>query len=244
MRRAARPRRRTRKGLELRARHRPDVPRRACCGDPTRLRQVLINLLSQRRQVHRATAACVLRRRAGADAGAMQLRFEVRDTGIGIAPRAAGSAVRAVRPGRQLDHAAATAAPASGSRSAAAGRADGRRASASTARPARGSTFWFTAWLDRANEAGESRRRCPGCRPARVAGGRSPEARVALGDGWMRPGGRRRAERPRRRRARAEIAAGRAYDVLLIDWQMKPSTASRPSQSCARCSVRARRRAS
>ena len=105
------------KGLELLCLIRHDVPN-ALRGDPGRLRQVLHEPGRQRDQVHRegrGRAARDARRVVGRRAALV--RFEVRDTGIGIAARAASRACssRSRRPTARPP--AATAAPASGSRS-------------------------------------------------------------------------------------------------------------------------------
>lgn len=57
-------------------------------GDPVRLRQVLGNLLSNAVKFTERGNITVSVRRLGETAGQHQLRFEVRDTGIGIAPQA------------------------------------------------------------------------------------------------------------------------------------------------------------
>jgi two-component system, sensor histidine kinase and response regulator len=74
------------KGLGLRASCAPDLPR-GLRGDPTRLRQVLVNLIGNAVKFTACGEVAVsaeLRER-GAD-GALRVRFEVRDTGAGIAP--------------------------------------------------------------------------------------------------------------------------------------------------------------
>ena len=69
----------------------------------------------QRGQVHRPRAAITVRVTEGEPTRRGQrVRFEVADTGIGIEPAARRAPVRALQPGRLLDHAHATAAPASG----------------------------------------------------------------------------------------------------------------------------------
>ncbi len=61
-------------------------------GDDKRLRQVLLNLLgnavkfTDRGQVRFVVGVLGLEREPGADAGSVRLRFEVHDTGVGIAP--------------------------------------------------------------------------------------------------------------------------------------------------------------
>ena len=71
------------KGLELACRMAPDVPR-LLVGDPDRLRQVLLNLLSNAvKFTDRGSVVATCSRVVGPEATTM-LRFEVRDTGIGI----------------------------------------------------------------------------------------------------------------------------------------------------------------
>jgi two-component system sensor histidine kinase/response regulator len=76
----------SRKGLDLNAEIDPEIPR-AVHGDPVRVRQVLLNLVgnavkfTERGEIH------VSVRQEGVP-GRIHLRFEVRDTGIGIDPAA------------------------------------------------------------------------------------------------------------------------------------------------------------
>ncbi len=71
------------KGVRLRISVHPDVPR-VLHGDPTRLRQVLVNLAGNAiKFTERGEIAVVVERVDDADASNM-LRFSVRDTGIGI----------------------------------------------------------------------------------------------------------------------------------------------------------------
>jgi two-component system sensor histidine kinase/response regulator len=71
------------KGLHLEMRLDPAVPR-ALCGDPGRLRQILINLLGNAIKFTEA-GAITLSVRAGAASGTtVRLQFVVEDTGIGI----------------------------------------------------------------------------------------------------------------------------------------------------------------
>jgi two-component system, sensor histidine kinase and response regulator len=77
------------KGLEVGALVEPEVPA-AIHGDPARLRQVLLNLLSNAVKFthdgHVVVRVAAMRQAAGP----WQLQFRVEDTGIGIAPEAAG----------------------------------------------------------------------------------------------------------------------------------------------------------
>jgi two-component system, sensor histidine kinase and response regulator len=77
------------KHLELLAEVAPDVPR-AVRGDPTRLRQVLMNLISNAIKFTEQ-GEVVVSVSATANDGRAALRFAVRDTGIGIAPEHVGS---------------------------------------------------------------------------------------------------------------------------------------------------------
>jgi signal transduction histidine kinase len=71
------------KGLALRCEIAPDVPSRVV-GDPARLRQILTNLLSNAIKFTARGEVAVVVSLAGQDGAGSKLRFEVRDTGIGI----------------------------------------------------------------------------------------------------------------------------------------------------------------
>ncbi|HTT02740.1 MAG TPA: PAS domain-containing protein [Steroidobacteraceae bacterium] len=74
------------KGLRLEARVRPEVPRWVR-GDPQRIRQCLVNLISNAVKFTSTGEVIVELLVAGQENGRVSLRFEVRDTGIGIAPQ-------------------------------------------------------------------------------------------------------------------------------------------------------------
>ena len=74
------------KGLELACRILPEVPD-ALVGDPGRLRQIVVNLVGKRHQVHRTRRGDRRgRARAPRRPSEAVLRFTVSDTGIGIEP--------------------------------------------------------------------------------------------------------------------------------------------------------------
>ncbi len=72
------------KGLEFISHVQADVPRKVR-GDPGRLRQILINLAGNAIKFTHQGEVAILVRLAGRSGGGITLRFEVRDTGIGIA---------------------------------------------------------------------------------------------------------------------------------------------------------------
>src|SRR2546430_10917911 len=78
------------KHLELLAEAAPDVPR-AVRGDPTRLRQVLMNLIGNAIKFTEQGEIVVSVTTALAADDHVELRFAVRDTGIGIAPEHVGT---------------------------------------------------------------------------------------------------------------------------------------------------------
>ena len=84
------------KGLELACHIRPDVPR-GVVGDPTRLKQIVLNLLNNAVKFteHGEVTLTIDREQAiNNEGGAVQLGFSVRDTGIGIPPERMGRLFR------------------------------------------------------------------------------------------------------------------------------------------------------
>jgi signal transduction histidine kinase/CheY-like chemotaxis protein len=193
-------------------------------GDPTRLGQVLINLLGN---AVKFTEQGWVRLRGSfeqTDTTSLLVRFEVQDTGIGI-PLA--HQPRLFEAFEQGDGSTTRRHGGSGLGLALsrhlASLMGGEVGLHST--PGEGSCFWFTARLGRAAQA---RARAV---PMVLEGMRAllvddlAEARAALADRLMAlglvvddvPGGDAALAR-----VISELAAGRHYDVLLVDWRMPP----------------------
>ena len=193
-------------------------------GDSTRLSQALINLLTNAVKFTDRGWVRVRGILLAEERQRLQVRFAVQDTGVGIAPDRQAQLFNAFE---QADNSMTRRHGGTGLGLALtrhiARLMDGDAGLDST--PGAGSTFWFTAWLDRANEAGELASPIPlhGLRALLVDD--LPEALVALGDRLKMiglevdavPSGPAAVDH-----AQDEIAAGRPYDVLLIDWQMMP----------------------
>ncbi|HEY4365656.1 MAG TPA: two-component regulator propeller domain-containing protein [Steroidobacteraceae bacterium] len=77
------------KDLELILSVQPDIPQRVI-GDPQRIRQCLLNLIGNAIKFTPVGEVVVEVHTMSSTDGALQLRFEVRDTGIGIEPQALG----------------------------------------------------------------------------------------------------------------------------------------------------------
>ena len=210
------------KGLEL-VLDTDSVPARLR-GDATRLSQALINLLANAVKFTSSGWVRVKGELMREDGERVQVRFEVQDTGIGIA---LDSQVDLFNAFEQADNSTTRRHGGTGLGLALTrhlARLMGGEAGV-VSQPGVGSTFWFTAWLGRGREAGDL------AAPLQLSGLRAllvddlPEALAplcerlemlglavdALLDG---PAALARVE--------AEMAAGRPYDVMLVDWRMAP----------------------
>ncbi len=210
------------KGLELvlDTDHLPERMR----GDPKRLAQALINLVAN--AVKFTERGWVrLRGQLEEDQGSqLALRFEVRDSGIGIPPERQGSLFSAFE---QADLSTTRRFGGTGLGLALtrhiAGLMGGEVGLES--QPGVGSTFWFTASVDRATTADPDQMR------GRLRGRRAlvvddlPESLEAIADALRVLGmtvdghltGRHAASH-----AASEATAGRRFDVMVIDWRMAP----------------------
>jgi two-component system sensor histidine kinase/response regulator len=192
-------------------------------GDPQRLAQALINLLAN---AVKFTERGWIRLRVevlATDGPRLQLRFEVRDSGIGIPIERQAALFNAFE---QADASTTRRHGGTGL-----GLALTRHLATLmggdaglTSEPGVGSTFWFTAWVEQASEA----------RPAAAVPLRGlrallvddlPEALSAIGDSLRTLGLRvdsHLSGSAAVRQAQSEASAGRRYDVMLIDWRMDP----------------------
>jgi PAS domain S-box-containing protein len=193
-------------------------------GDPTRLTQTLINLLANAVKFTekgwvRLSAATVREERQR-----LLVRFEVTDTGEGIAPE---RQAQLFQPFEQADSSMTRRHGGTGL-----GLALTRHFSTMmggevglSSTPGSGSTFWFTAWLGRASQAADRAAPVPlqGLRALLVDD--LPEARAALADRLLKLGFQVDAldgGEAALAHVQAELASGRPPDVLLIDWRMPP----------------------
>jgi hypothetical protein len=207
-------------------------------GDPKHLAQALINLLAN--AVKFTDRGWV--RLAGtllAETGhRLQLKFEVSDTGVGIAPEQQGALFQAFE---QADASTTRRYGGTGLGLALTRKIAGLMGGEAgmSSRPGEGSCFWFTAWVER----------CPAAAgapaDALLAEVRTRRALVvddlpvslsALSDTLSVLGLQVQAlDDPQAalRLVQAEAAAGRGFDLLVLDWQMPPWTARPPCGPCA-----------
>jgi two-component system sensor histidine kinase/response regulator len=204
-------------------------------GDPTRLRQALFNYTSNAIKFTEQgsvtlRAGCSRRDPLRGWRNGLLVRFEVTDTGIGIAPEKTRQPVPCLRAGRRLDHPQVRRHRPRPGHHATPGGTDGRR-SRRREHAGQGSTFWFTARLQRGQGAScrapkspaeERRDRTapPPCRrPPAAGGGQRDQPRGRAGPAARRAGtgGRCRRRWPRGGWTRPAPAT---YDLILMDMQM------------------------
>lgn len=208
------------KGLEL-VLDTDHLPERAR-GDQKRLAQALVNLLSNAVKFTQQGWVRLRGELLAEEGERLQLRFEVRDSGVGVAPERQAALFT---PFEQADNSISRTYGGTGL-----GLALTRRLAhlmggdaGFESQPGVGSTFWFTAWVQRAAEA----RSNPQFHP--LAGLRAllvddlPEAReavAALLSGLGLQVDAQVSGEAAVQRVESEIDAGRLFDVMLIDWRM------------------------
>ncbi|HEX5655661.1 MAG TPA: PAS domain S-box protein [Polyangiales bacterium] len=191
-------------------------------GDQTRLRQALVNLLGNAVKFTEHGWVRLRGELLREEATRVQVRFEVQDTGEGIALEAQPQLFTAFE---QADSSISRRHGGTGLGLALTRHLvqlmDGEIGVQST--PGVGSKFWFTAWLGRARESGVAVIPLHGMRALVVDD--LPEAAASVAsrlslmglDVDTAPGGAEALGQ-----ATSALAAGRPYDVLLIDWRMAP----------------------
>jgi signal transduction histidine kinase/DNA-binding response OmpR family regulator len=210
------------KGLELvlDTDHLPD----RMCGDPTHLAQALINLLANAVKFTDQGWVSLRGSLLATQGERLHIRFEVQDTGVGI-PLAQQKALY-----EAFEQADASTTRRHGGTGL--GLALTRHLATLmggevgvTSAPGQGSTFWFTAWVGRATEAGER------AAPLAVSGLRAlliddlPEARHALSDSLRLMGLEVEAQAngpAALHTIETRMTAGKPFDLMLIDWRMTP----------------------
>jgi PAS domain S-box-containing protein len=189
-------------------------------GDPQQLAQMLINLLGNAVKFTERGSIRLLGEVLATRGEQVQLRFEVQDTGVGIPLEQQGRLFSAFE---QADSSTTRRHGGTGLGLALTRRLaqlmGGDAGVRST--PGVGSSFWFTAWLGRAT-LGASRPALPSGLRALVVDD-LPEAAAVMSEQLRQlglqvdtePGGEAALAR-----IETELAQGRAYDVLLVDWRM------------------------
>ncbi|MES1164070.1 MAG: ATP-binding protein, partial [Rhizobacter sp.] len=193
-------------------------------GDATRLSQMLINLLSNAVKFTERGWVRLRGEVLSFEGQRLQIRFAVQDTGHGIAPDRQKELFTAFE---QAESGATRRLGGTGLGLALTrqfARAMGGEAGVES-EPGNGSTFWFTAWLEQGRAVTEPQS------PVAMKGLRAllvddlPEALAAVHDRLVSLG--LHADALDRADAaidqvRTEVAAGRPYEVVLIDWCMEP----------------------
>jgi len=153
-----------RKGLELTWSAAPELPGRLR-GDAHRLRQILLNLVGNALKFTERGRVAVRARQAAADAARVKLEVEVEDTGIGVPPERQQAIFE---PFVQADGSTTRRYGGTGLGLTIARRLVGEMGGelGLESAPGRGSTFRFTAWLERAPAAGPKTPPSPSSPPA------------------------------------------------------------------------------
>lgn len=156
----------TEKGLRLSIDPPADLIQQPFIGDPLRLGQILFNLIGNAIKFTLQGTVTLRIRSVGETSEAMQIRFEVSDTGIGIEPEAQ---TRLFQSFEQADNSMTRKYGGTGLGLAITKRLvhlmGGEIGVDST--PGQGSTFWFTVWLGKSMDTSCKHRLLPGSQPMR-----------------------------------------------------------------------------
>ncbi len=228
------------KSLELVLELAPDVPTRLV-GDPLRLGQVLINLANNAvKFTERGTISLCLRLQRREPA-AVWLRFEVRDTGIGLSPE---QQARLFHSFEQADSSTTRKYGGTGLGLVISKRLvelmGGEIGVESV--PGQGSTFWFTVRLGVASDASPRPALQPCLRDRRMLVVDDNEPAREVQAGMLRSMGFHVSAVESGPLALAELArceqAGPAYDIVFLDWKMPDMDGLAVARAIARLPLR------
>ncbi len=212
------------KGLKLAGLVRDDVPP-AVNGDPLRLRQVLLNLIANALKFTHQGAVTVTVERASDWAGALELRFSVSDTGIGISPEQRSAVFEAFR---QADSSITRRYGGTGLGLAISARLVQLMGGeiGVESQPGKGSTFVFTARFARANMVAPTANPAPAmdtppcaARPQRILVAEDNPINQTVIARTLEKAGHRVAVAENGQKV-LEIWAASRFDVILMDVQM------------------------
>ncbi len=207
------------KGLELASLIEHELPQRLR-GDPFRLRQVLINFASNAVKFTEHGEIVIRARRQAEANGRMTIRFEVSDTGIGLAP---GQTSKIFEAFAQGDVSTTRKYGGTGLGLAISSRLVRLMGGAIgvESEPGKGSTFWFTVPLTEASASTPQRARLVGTRVLAVDD--NAVNRTILHQhiiGWGMRNGSAESGPQALEMLRAAAARGEHYDLAILDMQM------------------------
>jgi PAS domain S-box-containing protein len=188
-------------------------------GDPTRLAQMILNLLSNAVKFTDSGWVRLKGDLLDEKDGLMQVRFDVQDTGPGIAPERQKELFNAFEQGDNTTtrRFGGTGLGLSLTRNLAA--AMGGKVGVASV-PGAGSTFWFTAWLAHATRPDEAMTLAPMQALRILLVDDLPEASTAIASYLTQMGLQVDAQGSGEaavQRVEAEMAQGRPYDLMLVD---------------------------
>ena len=188
-------------------------------GDPTRLSQMILNLLSNAVKFTESGWVRLKGELLDDLDGRVHVRFDVQDTGPGIAPERQAQLFSAFEQGDNTTtrRFGGTGLGLSLTRNLAAAMG-GSVGVAST--PGEGSTFWFTAWLSHATRADEATTLAPMKAMRILLVDDLPEASTVIANYLAHMGMQVDAQSSGEaavQRVEAEMAQGRPYDLMLVD---------------------------